>query len=126
MADTIEVGRFGTLAEADRHALVLAAVGIGCRLVAEGGAVRSLVAGHEAAERARLELTSYERENAPRQLGPRCLPGRSPPASMRPSPTAPCSSSSSLPAAGTPSAWTGWRSVLPRPAASSRASGGAR
>ena len=35
VADTIEVGRFGTFAEADRHALVLAAVGIGCRLVAE-------------------------------------------------------------------------------------------
>jgi membrane associated rhomboid family serine protease len=67
VADAIEVGRFGTVAEADRHALVLAAVGIGCRLVADGGAVKLLVAGVEAAERARLELTSYERENAPRQ-----------------------------------------------------------
>ena len=66
VADAIEVGRFGTVAEADRHALVLAAVGIGCRLVADGGAVKLLVAGVEAAERARLELTSYERENAPR------------------------------------------------------------
>jgi membrane associated rhomboid family serine protease len=65
MAEVIEVGCFNSVAEADRHALVLAAVGIGCRLVAEDGVVRLLVAGAEVAERARRELTSYERENAP-------------------------------------------------------------
>jgi rhomboid protease GluP len=64
MMDLVEVGRSGTLADVEQQALVLAAVGIASRLVADGGVVRLYVAPDETA-RARLELSCYERENAP-------------------------------------------------------------
>ena len=62
--DQVEVGRAGMLAEVEQQALVLAAVGIDSRLVADGGVVRLYVAPPESA-RARRELACYERENAP-------------------------------------------------------------
>ena len=64
--ELVEVGRAGTVAAVEQQALVLAAVGIGSRLVAEGGVVRLFVALPESA-RARYELACYERENAPRR-----------------------------------------------------------
>ena len=61
-ADLVEVGRFRTRREAEEQALVLLAVGIGCRLLSDAGRVRLLVAAGEG-ERAAWELATYEREN---------------------------------------------------------------
>jgi rhomboid protease GluP len=52
--------------EAEQLALVLAAMGIGCRLVAGPNGVALCVAPDEA-DSAREELDAYERENAPRR-----------------------------------------------------------
>ena len=60
--DWIEVHRLTARADAEQHALVLAAVGIGCRLVARDGAVVLFVAPSDAA-RARQELACYARED---------------------------------------------------------------
>jgi rhomboid protease GluP len=67
VAELVEIGSFGTVEGAERHALVLAAVGIGCRLALGGrgrGGVGLLVAPAEA-ERARREIALFERENRP-------------------------------------------------------------
>jgi rhomboid protease GluP len=58
----VEVHRFTARADAEQHALVLAAVGIGCRLVPRNGDVGLSVA-HPDAARARQELALYAREN---------------------------------------------------------------
>ena len=63
MTDLAEVGRFGTLADAEQRALVLAAVGIEAHLIPDAGVVRLCVPSSEAL-RARHELGCYERENA--------------------------------------------------------------
>lgn len=63
MADLVEVSRSRVLADVEQQALVLAAVGIDCRLVAEGGVFRVCVEPLVAA-RARYELSCYARENA--------------------------------------------------------------
>jgi membrane associated rhomboid family serine protease len=63
MIDLVEVGRFGTLADAEQRALVLAAVGIEAHLIPDAGVVRLCVPSSEAL-RARHELGCYERENA--------------------------------------------------------------
>jgi rhomboid protease GluP len=66
----VEIRRFKAWAHAEQHALVLAAVGIDCRLVPRDGAIALSVAPTDAA-RARHELASYAQENRR---------GRSPPA----------------------------------------------
>lgn len=72
--DLVEVSRSRTRAGAERHAFVLAAVGIDSYLItAEGGI--SLCVPAADAERARRELSSYERENRP--AAPPHLPTRS-------------------------------------------------
>ena len=58
----VEVRRFTAWADADQHALVLAAVGIDCRLVPRDGAIGLTVAPPDA-DRARHELASYAQEN---------------------------------------------------------------
>ena len=58
----VEVRRFTGRADAEQHALVLAAVGIDCRLVGRDGAIALSVAPTHAA-RARQELASYAQEN---------------------------------------------------------------
>jgi rhomboid protease GluP len=58
----VEVRRFTGRTDAEQHALVLAAVGIDCRLVAHDGAIALSVARPDAA-RARQELASYVQEN---------------------------------------------------------------
>jgi rhomboid protease GluP len=58
----VEVRRFAARADAEQHALVLAAVGIGCRLVARDSVIALSVALPDAA-RAREELACYTREN---------------------------------------------------------------
>lgn len=63
MTELVEVGRFGTAAEAEQRALVLAAVGIEVHLLRDGGAVRLCVPA-ALALRADYELACYERENA--------------------------------------------------------------
>jgi rhomboid protease GluP len=63
MTDLVEVGRFGALAAAEQRALVLAAVGIEARVIADVGGIMLCVAASDAA-RARHELGCYERENA--------------------------------------------------------------
>lgn len=68
----MEVRRSNGWADAEQQALVLTAVGIGCRLVAQDDAVLISVASAQAA-RARHELASYASENRPR---PRYLPAR--------------------------------------------------
>ena len=67
MGEVVEIGRFGTAGGAERHALVLAAAGIGCRLAFDGGGVSLLVDPADAG-RARREVALFERENRP---GPR-------------------------------------------------------
>ena len=66
----MEVRRSQVWAEAEQYALVLAAVDIGCRLVARGDAILLFVAPADA-DRARQELASYTTENRPR---PRASP----------------------------------------------------
>lgn len=61
--DLVEVSRPRSRADAEQQALVLAAVGIGSRLVMADGAATLYVAPPEAA-RARHELSLYARENA--------------------------------------------------------------
>jgi rhomboid protease GluP len=68
----VEVLRRKDWGDAEQQALVLTAVGIGCRLVAQGDAIRIFVPLAQAA-RARHELTSYASENRP---PPRHLPAR--------------------------------------------------
>jgi rhomboid protease GluP len=63
MTDLVEIGRFGTRAEAEQRALVLAAVGIEAHLLPEAGAIRLCVPAPQAL-RADYELACYERENA--------------------------------------------------------------
>jgi rhomboid protease GluP len=58
----VEICRATTPADAEQYALVLAAVGINCRLVALDGAVALSVAPPDAA-RARQEVASFAREN---------------------------------------------------------------
>ena len=58
----VEVRRFTARADAEQHALVLAAVGIGCQLVPREGAV-GLAVAHPDAARARQELASYALED---------------------------------------------------------------
>lgn len=65
----VEVRRFAARADAEQHALVLAAVGIGCRLVPLDSAIALSVAPPDAA-RARAELASYARENRPSRSSP--------------------------------------------------------
>jgi rhomboid protease GluP len=60
----VEVRRSPVWAEAEQYALVLAALDIGCRLVAQGDAILLLVAPADA-DRALRELASYARENRP-------------------------------------------------------------
>lgn len=67
--EPIEVGRFTTRASAEQHALVLLAVGIGCRLQRAAGTVALLVAPEDA-ERARWQLACYERENTGSPVSP--------------------------------------------------------
>ena len=62
MTELVEVGRFETLADAKQRALVLAAVGIDCSLVASDRAVALYVSSAEA-EDARQQLGCYESEN---------------------------------------------------------------
>lgn len=65
MSEQVEVSRSRTRADAEQRALVLAAAGIGCRLLPGDGEVRLYVAADEA-ERARFELWCFDRENARR------------------------------------------------------------
>jgi membrane associated rhomboid family serine protease len=65
----VEVRRFAAQADAEQHALVLAAVGIRCRLVARHSAIALSVALPDAA-RAREELASYARENLQSRSSP--------------------------------------------------------
>lgn len=65
MSDLVEVGRCRTLAAAEQRALVLAAAGIGCRLLPGDGEVRLYVDASQV-ERARYELWCFDRENAHR------------------------------------------------------------
>ena len=69
-AELVEVSRFPTYGDAEQHALVLVAVGIGCRLVPGKGDVGLCVAAHDV-ERAVQELDAYARENAPARQPPR-------------------------------------------------------
>ena len=62
MEQLVEVGRYRTQAQADQRALVLAAVGISCRIEPFGAAVALLVPFGES-ERARRELATFEHEN---------------------------------------------------------------
>ena len=111
-ADLVEVGRFRTGRQAEEQALVLLAVGIGCRLLSDAGRVRLLVAAGEG-ERAAWELATYERENR--------VMARTPPVA-RPAaqgvdaawPTAPSCSSSSWPTRPAPSPSTGRRPATRR------------
>ena len=64
MTEFVQVRCSATQREAEHLALVLAAVGIGCRLVAGPGGVGLCVASRDA-EAAREQLDAYERENAP-------------------------------------------------------------
>jgi rhomboid protease GluP len=61
----VEVRRSPTWADAEQHALVLAAFDIGCRLVAHGDAIVLSVAPADA-DRARREFASYANENRAR------------------------------------------------------------
>jgi membrane associated rhomboid family serine protease len=63
MTDLVEVARFGTRAEAEQRALVLAAVGIEVHLLRGAGTVGLHVPAEDAL-RADYELACYERENA--------------------------------------------------------------
>jgi membrane associated rhomboid family serine protease len=72
MTELVEVGRFETLAEAQQRALVLAAVGIDCRLVTSDRSVGLYVSSAEA-EEARQQLGCYDTEN-PRAVQPRFRP----------------------------------------------------
>ena len=65
----VEVRRFTLRADAEQHALVLAAVGIACQLVPRAGDIGLYVAGSDAA-RAQAELASYTRENQRRRTSP--------------------------------------------------------
>jgi rhomboid protease GluP len=64
MTEFVEVRCSATQREAEHLALVLAAVGIDCRLVVGRGGVGLCVASRDA-EAARQQLDAYERENAP-------------------------------------------------------------
>ena len=64
VTEFVEVRCSATQREAEHLALVLAAVGIGCRLVVGRGGVGLCVASRDA-EAARQQLDAYERENAP-------------------------------------------------------------
>ena len=61
----VELRRYASRAEAEQHALVLVAVGIECRLVAEGALFDLQVPAARAAD-ARRHLAAYVRENAAR------------------------------------------------------------
>jgi rhomboid protease GluP len=65
----VEVRRSKGWADAEQQALVLTAVGIGCRLVAQDDAVLIFVAPSHAA-RAHDELASYAKENRPQPRHP--------------------------------------------------------
>ena len=73
MVELEEVGRAGSLREADQLALVLAAMGIASRVVRSGGGVALWTAATDAAA-ARRQLAAYERENAVRPV--RSVPAR--------------------------------------------------
>ncbi|MFO1046534.1 MAG: rhomboid family intramembrane serine protease [Geminicoccaceae bacterium] len=73
MTELEEVGRAGSLREADQLALVLAAMGIASRLVRSGAGVVLWTAAADAAA-ARRQLAAYERENALRPV--RSVPAR--------------------------------------------------
>jgi rhomboid protease GluP len=73
--DWVEVQRLGRRPEAEQHALVLAAAGIACRVVAYDGALVLLVPPHEL-DHARRQLRLYAEENARR---PRPRPTATPP-----------------------------------------------
>jgi membrane associated rhomboid family serine protease len=60
----VELQRFDAVAAAEEHALVLAAMGIACQLIARDGAIGLEVAATEAA-RAAHELAVYDEENRP-------------------------------------------------------------
>jgi len=64
MTELVEIARYRTLAEAEQRALVLAAAGIACRVEPSGEGTGLLVSLADSG-RARSELMSYERENAP-------------------------------------------------------------
>lgn len=64
MEELFEVGRYRSQAQADQRALVLAAVGISCRIEPFGAAVGLLVPLAQL-ERARHELATFEHENRP-------------------------------------------------------------
>ena len=70
VTEFVEIRCCAILREAEQLALVLAAVGIGCRLVAGRGGVGLCVAARDA-DTARQELEAYERENAPEREPPR-------------------------------------------------------
>jgi membrane associated rhomboid family serine protease len=72
MTGLVEIRWFRQRVEAEQAALVLAAVGIGCRLVAGGTGVGLLVAAHDARQ-ALEQLELHARENAPEQR-PRAAP----------------------------------------------------
>jgi membrane associated rhomboid family serine protease len=57
----VEIRRFQNLGDANQHALVLVAAGIGCQLVRQPGEVRLLVGAGDAAT-AIAELAAYDRE----------------------------------------------------------------
>jgi membrane associated rhomboid family serine protease len=65
----VEVRRFRARADAEQHALVLAAVGIDCRLVPRDGAIGLSVAPPDAV-RARQQLAAYAQENRRRRSPP--------------------------------------------------------
>jgi rhomboid protease GluP len=76
VTELVEVRRSEGQREAEQLALVLAAVGIGCRLVAGRRGVGLCVAPRDA-EAARRQLDAYERENAPeREPAMEARPGR--------------------------------------------------
>lgn len=67
MNDYVEVGRYPSQKAAEQGALVLAAVGISCRVEPFGGVMALMVSARNA-ERARWELAHYAQEN---QIDPR-------------------------------------------------------
>lgn len=66
MTEFVEIRRCRTVAEAEEQVLVLAAIGITCRIV-RGEAAVGLYAPVTDAERARQELASYDREKTTEQ-----------------------------------------------------------
>jgi membrane associated rhomboid family serine protease len=63
MIDLIEIARCASLADAEQRSLVLAAVGIDCRISGSADGY-SILVNLRSADRARRELSAYARENA--------------------------------------------------------------